>query len=157
MQGQDPRIIEVLRPVAQDLGCELLGMEIVGGDRLLRLYIDSGQGVGVDDCAGFTERAAVVLQAERLIRHDWSLEVSSPGLDRILFTPEQMARWVGSEVRIRLVRKWQERRRLVGRLLAVDSSSAEIEQNGERFKLPCSVIEQMRLQPDWDAELRDRG
>ncbi|MHC8441590.1 MAG: ribosome maturation factor RimP [Candidatus Eutrophobiaceae bacterium] len=156
MKGQDPKLIQVLQPVVVAFNYELLGMELLSGNKILRLYIDSEQGVSMDDCAKLTEQAFAVLEAERLIHDGWGLEVSSPGVDRILFTSEQMVRWIGHEVRIWLVRKWQERRRLDGRLLTADAKCVRVEQDGESFDVPCHVIERIRLRPIWGTESKKK-
>ena len=156
MREQDPKLLAVLRPAVTALGYELLGMELAAS-QVLRLYVDSEAGVDVEDCARITDQVSALLEAEALLPADFSLEVSSPGLDRLLFTLEQMAKWVGHDVRLRLRVKWRDRRRLQGKLLSVEGEVVTIEAEGSAWPVPESMIERMRLVPDWGNVLRKRN
>jgi ribosome maturation factor RimP len=140
------------------LGYELLGIErgLAQGAQLFRLYIDREQGIGVDDCERVSRQVEDMLEAEGLIRGEYTLEVSSPGLDRPLFTLEQHRRFVGAEIVLRLRLPRDGRRRLQGVLCEVGESSLTIELAGERIALGMSEIERSRLIPDWSAAFSRR-
>jgi len=140
------------------LGYELLGIDRgrAQGAQLLRLYIDHERGIGVDDCERVSRQVEDMLDAGGLIRGEYTLEVSSPGLDRPLFTLEQHRRFVGAEIALRLRLPRDGRRRLQGVLCEVGESGLTIEAAGERIALGMSEIERSRLVPDWSAAWSQR-
>ena len=96
---------EMLAPVVEALGYELWGVElnIHGRHALLRIFIDSENGITVDDCALVSQHASGTLDVADPIASAYTLEVSSPGWDRPLFTPEQYQAYIGERVKLRLV------------------------------------------------------
>ena len=97
------------------LGFELVGIEFIRGrTSTLRIYIDSEDGINVDDCADVSHQVSAVLDVEDPITVAYNLEVSSPGLDRPLFTAEHYARFVGEEVTLVLRMAVQNRRKWQG-------------------------------------------
>jgi ribosome maturation factor RimP len=150
MHPQNQALYALLGPVVADLGYELWGLEQVSapGRALLRVYIDSAAGISVDDCARVSRRVAGVLDVEDPIRGPYDLEVSSPGLDRPLFTPAQFERFVGREVRLRLKAKLNGQRRIAGTIASAGGGSLEIESGEKRCEVPMDLIEQARLVPD---------
>jgi ribosome maturation factor RimP len=150
---QDPlHIGEMLEPGIRSLGYELVGVEYHGGSRgggLLRVYIDSEQGITADDCQRVSYQVSGVLDVEDPIPGHYTLEVSSPGLDRLLFRPQDFARFAGEQVRVRMRFPVDGQRRFKGRLLGIENGTVEIEQDGERISLPYEQIEQARLVPEY--------
>ncbi|HBK56155.1 MAG TPA: ribosome maturation factor RimP [Xanthomonadales bacterium] len=147
-------IVELLSPVVADLGLELLGVEFrqSGHSALLRLYIDApGRAVGIEDCERVSREVSAVLDVEDPISSHYTLEVSSPGIDRPLFTLEQVARHIGEQARFSLNLPIEGRRRLQGRIIAVDAGEVELEVEETRWKLPFSNVERARLVPDLEA------
>ena len=103
------------------LGFELVGIGFIRGrTSTLRIYIDSEDGINVDDCADVSHQVSAVLDVEDPITVAYNLEVSSPGLDRPLFTAEHYARFVGAEVTLVLRMAVQNRRKWQGVIKAVD-------------------------------------
>jgi len=149
MLAQNQALYALLDPVVADLGYELWGLERVSapGRSLLRIYIDSAAGITVDDCARVSRRVAGVLDVEDPIRGPYDLEVSSPGLDRPLFTPAQFERYAGRAVKLRLRAKLDGQRRIAGTIGRVSGESLEIEAGDERYEVPLDLIEQARLVP----------
>jgi len=150
MHAQNQALYALLDPVVADLGYELWGLERVSapGRSRLRIYIDSAAGITVDDCARVSRRVAGVLDVEDPIRGPYDLEVSSPGLDRPLFTLAQFERFAGCEVRLRLKAKLDGQRRIAGVIGRVSGDSLEIASGSERYAVPLELIEQARLVPD---------
>lgn len=138
---------EILRPVVESLGFELWGVEYHSGSKpvLLRVYIDHPDGITVDDCGDVSEQASAVLDVEEPIRGDYTLEVSSPGIERPLFTAEQYRQYLGSDVKVRLAWPEHGRRNYRGRLLSVSDQGIEVEVDGESFALPFGAIARARL------------
>ncbi|MGE0485741.1 MAG: ribosome maturation factor RimP [Gammaproteobacteria bacterium] len=144
------RLHAELEPTVNGLGYELWGVERSrGGDnQLLRLYIDHVDGITVDDCEVVSRQIGDVIEAGQLVRGEYTLEVSSPGLDRVLFTLEQHRRYVGHEVQLRLRDLVQGRRRLQGRLCAIADDALVVEADGESYSVPFSAVDRSRLVPE---------
>jgi len=133
------------------LGYELLGIEHLAQGRhsVLRLYIDSPDGIGVEDCERVSHQVSGVLEVEDPIKGQYTLEVSSPGVDRPLFKPAHYERFVGEVVSVRLARPLGDRRRFKGRLLALRDGAVVIEQDGVEVALPLEDIDKAHLVPQW--------
>jgi ribosome maturation factor RimP len=156
MSEKANEISALLEPVVGSLGLVLLGIEWApsrsGG--LLRLYIDTPEGaerhVGIEDCEAVSREASAQLDVNDPIESQYTLEVSSPGIDRPLFTPAQFQRWMGEQAKVSLRLPQDGRRRLQGRIAAVEGSRITIiEPEGERaFEVEHDNIEKARLVPD---------
>ena len=145
---RDQALEQLLAPVVRGLGYELLGiLRLPQPQRgvLLRLYLDSEAGITVDDCERVSHQVSGVLDVEEVIRGEYILEVSSPGLDRPLFTLEHFQRFIGATVKIRLHQPVDNRRNFNGVLRAVQDDTVLIEDNGTEFSLPYGRIERANL------------
>lgn len=144
-------LVERLAPTVNGLGYELLGVERhrAGGRSLVRLYIDSDDGIGVQDCEVVSRHVSDVLDLEDMIGGEYTLEVSSPGLDRPLFTLAQARSHLGAEVALRLRTRLNGRRRLLGKLVEVSDISMIITMGEERIDVPFNAVERARLVPQW--------
>jgi ribosome maturation factor RimP len=138
---------KLLEPAVRGLGFELWGVEYQSGSIpvLLRLYIDHPDGINVDDCGAVSEQVGAVLDVEEPIRGDYTLEVSSPGIERPLFTGEQYRRYLHFDLKVRL--SWPEhgRRNFRGRLVSVSEYGIEIEVDGVAYELPFGAIARARV------------
>ena len=144
----------LLRPAVDALGMELLGVEFSAGpaSALLRLYIDTpGRGVMVEDCEAVSREVSALLDVHDPIEANYTLEVSSPGIDRPLFTPAHFARFVGEEVKVTLELPQDGRRRFQGRILGVEGDTIAIEQDGTRVEFAHPNVQKARLVPDFSA------
>lgn len=141
---------QLIEPVMVALGYEFVGIEFSpqGRQSLLRIYIDSPTGISVDDCERVSRQVSAVLDVEDPIQSQYRLEVSSPGLDRPLFTLEQYRRFVGKTIKLRLVAPKQGRRNFSGMLKSVDNESVLVEQDGEDLVLPFGQIDKAHLVPE---------
>lgn len=161
-------ISNLLSPTVQALGLELLGVEYLPspGGATLRLYIDIPPGdaasdsetprmVGIEDCEAVSREVSAQLDVEDPISGNYTLEVSSPGVDRPLFTPTQFARFLGEQVKIGLKLPQDGRRRLQGRIAAVEGECIELDVEAkpepQRVSVAFDNIEKARLVPDWVA------
>ena len=137
----------LLAPVVEGEGLLLWGLEYHPGSKpvVLRIYIDADEGVTVDDCARVSEQVSAVLEVEEAIRGNFTLEVSSPGIERPLFTPEQFRRYVGHPVKVRLAWPEHGRRNYRGVLLGVDDMMIEVEVDGMAYELPLAAIHNARV------------
>lgn len=142
-------LLELLEPEVQALGYELVDVDCRTGGRdgLLRLYIDCEAGVTLDDCERVSRQISAVLDVEDPMPGQYTLEVSSPGLDRVLRTPEHFERFSGAEVKVELHAPLDGRRRFRGLLKGMDGDAAVVTVDGQDWKLPLNMIEKARLVP----------
>ena len=165
MADKATQIAALLAPTVEALGLELIGVEYLPapGSALLRLYIDvpqadasSGRMVGIEDCESVSREVSAQLDVEDPISSNYTLEVSSPGVDRPLFTAAQFARFVGEEAKVTLKLPQDGRRRLQGRIVGVEGESIRIEAEGtggQKMMVDVAMgnVEKARLVPDWVA------
>lgn len=139
----------LLEPGAQALGFELVDVELAGGGRraTLRVYIDGPKGVTVDDCARVSRQLSAILDVEDPLSGSYMLEVSSPGLDRPLVTPDDFRRHLGATVKVRVSAPVAGRRNFTGRLLEVADDHVALDVDKERFDLAFADIDRARLVP----------
>jgi ribosome maturation factor RimP len=114
----------------------------------LRLYIDSPDGISVDDCEKVSRAVSAVLDEADPIPNEYTLEVSSPGLDRVLRTQAHFARFAGERVKVEMIQQINGRKRFQGRLQKVGESEITLETDGGEVSLPIEDIHRARLIPD---------
>jgi len=119
----EQKLQELLQGSVEDLGCELWGIECqrVGRYLTVRLFIDKEGGVTVEDCADVSRQVSAVLDVEDPIVDKYNLEVSSPGLDRPLFTLAQYTRYVGQDIVVHLRIPVADRRKWQGELAKIEN------------------------------------
>ena len=143
----------LIEPVVEGLGYELLGIEYISQGRhsILRLYIDSEQGIGLGDCEQVSRQVSGVLDVEDPLKGQYLLEVSSPGLDRPLFKAEHYMRHVGQPVKIRLRRPMDGQRKYRGELVAADELGILLRdaETGQETHLAYADIEKANLEPEF--------
>lgn len=149
MRGVASQLRDRLASGVRALGFELVDVELMGGrqHQTLRVYIDSPQGVTVDDCADVSRQLSAILDVEDPFPGSYTLEVSSPGLDRPLVTPADFRRYQGALVKVRLLHALEGRRNFTGRLLEATAEDVVVDVDGARFSLPLRAIERARLVP----------
>jgi ribosome maturation factor RimP len=141
------RLLSLLEPLLAGLGFELVELEYAAGHRrgVLRLFIDAPQGVALGDCERVSREVSALLDVEDPIAGAYTLEVSSPGFDRVLRTPEHFGRFVGSRVFVELKEPRAGRRRYTGKLLAVGADGIELAVDGEQVTVGFTEIGKARL------------
>lgn len=142
---------ELIEPSVTALGFELWGIEYLaqGAHSVLRIYIDSEEGITVDDCAKVSHQVSGVLDVEEPISGHYNLEVSSPGMDRPLFTLEQFAAWAGHQVQIRLRVPFEGRRKFKGLLNGVEGDDVLLVVDKEEYLLPIDSIDRANIVPQF--------
>lgn len=122
MATLEQNLQEMLQDAVKDLGCELWGIECqrLGRFMTVRLFIDKEGGVTVDDCADVSRQVSAILDVEDPIADKYNLEVSSPGLDRPLFTLPQFERYIGQDIAVHLRIPVMERRKWQGKLERIE-------------------------------------
>jgi ribosome maturation factor RimP len=144
----------LLAPLIADLGLELVGIEFSPGPggSLLRVYIDAPERpVAIEDCERASREISALLDVNDPVAGRYTLEVSSPGLDRPLFTPEHFARFVGQAVKINVNLPLEGRRRFHGTIKEIEGDRIVIEQDGTMLTIVHANIAKARLAPDYAA------
>ncbi len=130
MAGGIDKIREIAERVAQSSGLELVDVELLGGGkaRMVRVYIDKPGGVTHDDCSNFSREAGTIFDVEDAVPGgQYTLEVSSPGLDRKLTKPEEFRRFVGNVVKLTTLDPVNGNRHFEGRLTAFNDGRLSLE------------------------------
>jgi ribosome maturation factor RimP len=135
----------------QALGFDLWGIEFLsqGKHSTLRVYIDSENGISVDDCAAVSHQASGILDVEDPIAGNYTLEVSSPGMDRPLFTLEQFEAYAGSHIQVRLRVAFEGRRKFKGVLNGIEGDEVLVVVDNEEYMLPIEYIDRANIIPQF--------
>lgn len=149
MTKQEQRLTELLAPTVEAIGFELLGIEFLSAGRhsTLRLYIDHPDGITVDNCAQVSREVSAILDVEDPIPNEYNLEVSSPGLDRPLFTPAHFAKVVGQKIEVKIAIPQEGRRRFKGVLQAIEDDMLVIEVDGKQYRLLMDNVDKANVVP----------
>ncbi|MGY6089483.1 ribosome maturation protein RimP [Avibacterium paragallinarum] len=149
MATLEEKLRDLLQDSVEDLGCELWGIECQRMGRFLtvRLYIDKEGGVSVDDCADVSRQVSAILDVEDPIADKYNLEVSSPGLDRPLFTLNQYARFIGQEILVHLRIPVLDRRKWQGVLEKIDNDMLTLIVEGQPQVLVFGNIQKANVVP----------
>ncbi len=137
----------MLRPAVEETGVELLGVEFIsaGKHSILRLFIDHENGIDVDNCADVSRQVGALLDVEDPISTEYSLEVSSPGLDKPLFTLEHYQAVMGETVNVKLSIPLLGRRKFKGVLNTIENDVLIVMVDGEEFELVFSNVDKGNL------------
>ncbi len=150
----------LLQPTVEGLGYELYDIEMIAGkgDATLRLFIDQPDGIDIEDCERVSRQVSALLDVEDPIASDYTLEVSSPGLDRRLRTEEHFARFVGHDIKVKLRRANGGKRRFKGQLVQADGDLIVVTVGKENLECQVANIDMARLIPVADfSGLKSRG
>lgn len=153
MSKNAARLQELIEPVVTALGYELVGVVYVpqGRHSLLRIYIDSASGIALEDCERVSHQVSGVLDVEDPVTGQYQLEVSSPGLDRPLFSVEHFVRFTGRRAKLRLHTPQNGRRNFTGVLTGVRDGQIVIVDDGTEFALPFDNIDKAQLVPEYSS------
>jgi ribosome maturation factor RimP len=152
MPRESAELRRLLEPAVTTLGFELVGVEFIPGRRsVLRLYIDSEDGVTVDDCQQVSHQVSGLLDVEDPIPGQYALEISSPGLDRPLFRASDFERFAGQEVRLRLTVPREGRRKFRGRLVGLRDGRVVVRVEELELVVALDDIDEARLVPDYES------
>jgi ribosome maturation factor RimP len=151
------RAREIILPPVEAAGYELVDVQWKHeqGGWVLRVLVDKPGGIGHSDCERVSRELSVVLDVHDVVSHAYSLEVSSPGLDRPLRTADHFRRFIGSKARVRLLQGIDGRRNYTGVIVAVDAAAGTVtlEVDGQEHVLPLADLDKANLQ----FELATRG
>lgn len=153
MASKQEQLHALIAPVVVSLGCELWGLEYLTQGRYttVRIYIDREEvGVSLEDCEKVSRQVSSVLDVEDPIDSEYTLEVSSPGMDRPLYTLEQYARYIGEQINIRLRLARDGRRKFKGTILAIEGDEVRIGVEDKEYLLSPDAIDKANIIPRFD-------
>ncbi|MDP0561039.1 MAG: ribosome maturation factor RimP [Candidatus Endonucleobacter sp. (ex Gigantidas childressi)] len=153
MKGKQSQLEAIIDPIVRSLDYRLWGVEFVskgGQHSLLRIYIDSDHGVDLGDCEKVSRQVSSVFDVEDPIAEEYTLEVSSPGMNRPLFRLEHYEAWAGAEVKICLHVSFEGRRKYRGLIKGVEGQDVVIVTDDHEFLLPIENIDKAQVVPRFD-------
>lgn len=152
MAIKDAALHALIEPVVSAMGFELWGIDFLSQGKHSRLviFIDHDNGVSVDDCADVSRQVSAVLDVEDPVRGEYRLEVSSPGLDRPLYTLDQFVRYQGHDVAVKLRAPFEGRRKFQGLLAGVEADEVLLHVDGEEYCFPIDGIDQAHVVPRFE-------
>ena len=137
----------LIEPAVEGLGYALWGVELLSQGKFstLRIYIDKEDGITVDDCAKVSHQVSGILDVEEPIQSRYTLEVSSPGMERPLFSLAQYQQYIGTELKLRLRVPFEGRRKFAGLLTAIEGDDVVIRIDDEEYMLPIETIDKANI------------
>jgi ribosome maturation factor RimP len=152
MTKKERELETLLAPTVAALGLRVWGIEYLGQGKhsVLRIYIDRDEGVTIDDCEAVSKQVSEVLDVEDALPSSYTLEVSSPGMDRLLFKPEQYAESIGETVDVRLNYPFEGRRRVVGALTGLENDEMVVQVEDSEYQIPLSNVQRARIVPRFE-------
>jgi ribosome maturation factor RimP len=156
MDATVARIWELAAPLAETQGLEIIDIELrregSRTGRVLRLYLDKEGGPNMDNLSQVSRELSALLDVHDVVQGAYTLEVSSPGINRPLKRPDHFRPFIGKRVRVRTRDLVQGRRSFLGPLLDVMNDKIAVNQDGARVEIPFAVIEKSNYEHDWSAE-----
>lgn len=148
--ARNDKLTDLLRPAAEALGYDFWGLEYIsqGKHSILRIYIDHANGITVEDCASVSHQASGILDVDDPISSQYSLEVSSPGLDRPLFTMSQFEQQLGLVVNVRSQIAVDNRRKFKGKLVSAIDNKLTMQVDDKLFEIDFDNVEKANLVVD---------
>jgi ribosome maturation factor RimP len=147
MAGKQDLLRDLIEPVVTALDCELWGVEYnsQGRHTMVRVYIDGPDGVNIEDCANVSRQLGSVFDVEDPITGEYNLEVSSPGMDRPLFSLAQYGQFIGEQLQVRLRTSFEGRRKFSGQLTGVEGDDVVIVVDEHEYLLPFDSIDKANI------------
>ena len=151
MKQAPEHLLKLIEPVVEGLGYECVGVEYNSHPKhgFLRIFIDTEQGVGMEDCTKVSHQVSGVLDVEDPIAGEYNLEVSSPGMDRPLFKLKQFEQFIGHTAQVNLFKPVGGRRKITGLIEKVEDNNVYLQQDGQVYKVPFQAMSKAKLEPDY--------
>ncbi len=157
--GIEQKIKDIAALAAAETGVEFIHLEVVGENRnmTVRTYIDKPGGVSVEDCADVSRKMEDRLDADDLIPNSYVLEVSSPGLERELFTIDDFRKFTGQKAKVKLSEPVKDQKVFIGTITAIDGDEVVLsEKKMGEIRFPHSNVLKANLRVDLDKEFKKR-
>ena len=153
MDRLEKKLSNLFEPVIESMAYELVGVELTGSGNgtILRIYIDAENGITVDDCQAVSYQVSGILDVEDPMQGHYTLEVSSPGIDRPLVKPEHFEQFTGELVKIRSTEAVLGRKNFKGILESFDGEYLYVAVDNEVYEIPFDIVEKANLVPILDS------
>ncbi len=150
MKQAPEHLVNLIEPIVEGLGYECVGIDYNPHPKhgCLRIYIDSENGILVEDCTKVSHQISGILDVEDPIPGNYQLEISSPGEDRPFFKISQFERYIGSTVLVNLFKPIENRRKIKGSIEGVAGDFITLKEEGQIYEVPFSAMSKARLVPD---------
>lgn len=141
------KLMETIEPIVTALNYELYHLEYVkeAGEYYLRIYIDSENGISFEDCEKISRRISEALDEDDPIEEAYYLEVSSPGIERGLYTDKHLEKYTGSEVNVKLSKLLEGKKAFTGKLVRFDAESITVETEGSEVSIPRDIVKSVNI------------
>ncbi|MCQ8117640.1 ribosome maturation factor RimP [Methylomonas rosea] len=151
MKQAPEHLVDLIEPIVEGLGYECVGIEYNPHPThgMLRIYIDSENGILLEDCTKVSHQLSGALDVEDPIQGEYQLEVSSPGADRPFFKLSQFQRFLGSTVLVSLFKPIDKRRKITGQIMAVEGETVLLQDGEQLLNIPFQAMSKARLVPDY--------
>ena len=151
MKQAPEHLVNLIEPIVEGLGYECVGIEFNPHPHhgMLRVYIDSENGILLDDCTKVSHQLSGMLDVEDPIPGNYQLEVSSPGADRPFFKLSQFRRFVGSTITVNLFKPINKRRKITGLIQKVEGDFVVLQEGDQIYDVPFNAMSKARLVPEF--------
>lgn len=145
------KLFELIRPSVEEKNYELYHLEFVkeNGENYLRIYIDTPNGISLEDCEKVSRAVSDLLDDKDPIPDAYYLEVSSPGIERVLYTDKHLEKYIGNEVLFKLKKLFNGSKKYEGKLIAFTDDSISVETDGKEIAIPREYIDFVRLKGEF--------
>jgi ribosome maturation factor RimP len=159
MKQAPEHLVNLIEPIVEGLGYECVGIDYNPHPKhgLLRVYIDSENGILVDDCSKVSHQISGVLDVEDPIQGNYHLEISSPGADRPFFKVSQFEQFIGSKALVNLFSAINGRRKITGLIEKVEGDIITLQEEGQIFEVPFNAMSKARLVPEYIVDKGGRS
>ncbi len=159
MKQAPEHLVGLIEPIVEGLGYECVGIEYNPHPRngLLRIYIDTENGVVLEDCTKVSHQVSGMLDVEDPISDNYELQVSSPGTARPFFKLSQFEQYVGSTVLINLFKPINKQRKIIGQIEKVEGDVIFLQQADQSLEIPFQAMSKARLVPDYSIKKGGRN
>jgi len=160
MKQAPEHLVNLIEPIVEGLGYECVGIDYNPHPKhgLLRIYIDTENGVLVEDCSKVSHQLSGILDVEDPISENYDLEVSSPGADRPFFKLSQFEQYVGSVVMVNVFKPINKQRKIVGQIEKVENGIVFLLQQADQvIEIPFQAMSKARLVPEYSMKKGGRN
>ena len=141
----------LIKPAIMSLGCQLWGVQLIQSKHsILRVFIDTEAGAGIEECEKVSRQVSQILDVEDPIRGEYTLEVSTPGMDRPLFKLEQFAKYQGEQISLRVHTPYKGQRNFKGLLCGIEGGDVVLRVEDTEILLPIEGIEKANVVPQFN-------
>ncbi len=152
MASIEEKVEKLIQPIIEEIGYDLYDVEYAkeGKNYFLRIFIDNEKGIDLNDCEKVNDAITDILDEENYIKEQYFLEVSSPGIERVLRKDKHLEQNIGEQINIKLFKKDEnEKKEYIGKLTKYDDSNIFIEQDENEVKIERKNISQIKTVYNW--------